>query len=81
MYRQTGNAAFTIFSNSFLAKKKKRTQGLTFGDRMVAIGDCEFGFGDCEKKSVANLATVKFASFFFVILFLLVFLWMVTKSL
>ena len=28
--------------------------GLDIGDRMVANGDCEFGFGDCEKKSVAS---------------------------
>ena len=38
--------------------------GLDIGDRMVAIGDCEFRFGDCEKKSVAKLATVKFSSIF-----------------
>ena len=31
---------------------------------MVANGDCELGFGNCENKSVAKLATVQFSSIF-----------------
>ena len=45
--------------------KKIPGAGLDIGDRMVANGDSEFGFGDCEKKSVAKLATVKFSSISF----------------
>ena len=56
------------------------TAGLDIGDRMVANGDCEFGFGDCEKKSVAKLATVKLSYFFCYTVFFL-FWWNVTKRL
>ena len=65
----TGNYSYEPGSMTNILNDLKltslRSPGLDIGDRMVAIGDCEFRFGDCEKKSVAKLATVKFSSISF----------------